>query len=224
MVKRHKGRFTKAVGVAHDPATPAPVAANGSDSPAAFDPASAAGVESDAVEKSETPDSSPRDAMLETVSPESLQFVPVALHARPVEDTPGLPAEPADVPPPPIDMPAAPHDTAPIAVEAAEPPLPARPIVVPQPLAEVPDAAVASKPMLDAVTEFTQANAALVAFLQSESRATLTHWRALAAAKSPADAIRLQVGEMQRAADASLTCFSVLAKRATRLAEAVRPR
>ncbi|TXM73265.1 Phasin, partial [Methylobacterium sp. WL12] len=57
----------------------------------------------------------------------------------------------------------------------------------------------------------------LFAFMRDESSAVLTHLNALKDARSPADAIRLQVNEMQRAADASLTCWSELARRATRM-------
>ena len=57
----------------------------------------------------------------------------------------------------------------------------------------------------------------LFAFMRDEGSAVLTHLNALKDARSPADAIRLQVNEMQRVADASLTCWSELARRATRI-------
>ncbi|WP_375456335.1 phasin family protein [uncultured Methylobacterium sp.] len=57
----------------------------------------------------------------------------------------------------------------------------------------------------------------LFAFMRSESSATLAHLQALRDARSPADAIRLQVSEIQRAADASLTCWTEIARRATRI-------
>ena len=57
----------------------------------------------------------------------------------------------------------------------------------------------------------------LFTFMRDESSAVLTHLNALKDARSPADAIRLQVNEMQRVADASLTCWSELARRATRI-------
>ena len=57
----------------------------------------------------------------------------------------------------------------------------------------------------------------LFAFLRGESTAVVSHLQALGAARSPADAIRLQVTEIQRAADASLTCWSSLARRASRI-------
>ncbi|KQQ31166.1 Phasin [Methylobacterium sp. Leaf123] len=63
----------------------------------------------------------------------------------------------------------------------------------------------------------TEINAKLFAFARGESEAVLAHFQALARAKSPAEAIRLQVTEMQRAADASLSCFSEIVRSANRL-------
>ncbi len=57
----------------------------------------------------------------------------------------------------------------------------------------------------------------LFAFMRNESTAVITHLNALRDARSPADAIRLQVNEIQRAADASLTCWSEIARRASRI-------
>lgn len=44
----------------------------------------------------------------------------------------------------------------------------------------------------------------------SEGEAIASHWRALAGARSMAEIVRLQIGEFQRAADATLTCWGVL--------------
>uniref|UniRef100_UPI001FCB4859 hypothetical protein n=1 Tax=Methylobacterium sp. B34 TaxID=95563 RepID=UPI001FCB4859 len=44
-------------------------------------------------------------------------------------------------------------------------------------------------------------------YVRGEGEAAVAHLRALSGARSPADVIRLQVGEVQRAADASLTCW-----------------
>lgn len=68
----------------------------------------------------------------------------------------------------------------------------------------------------------TEINAKLFAFARGESEAALAHFQALVRAKSPAEAIRLQVTEMQRAADASLTCFSEIVRSANRLNDAAR--
>lgn len=73
-----------------------------------------------------------------------------------------------------------------------------------------------------ALTEITAANDTLVTYVRNESIATFAHWRALSTAKNPADALRLQVTEMQRAADASLNCIASLARRAGRIAATLR--
>jgi hypothetical protein len=234
MIKRHKGRFAKAAAPASNPGTPVSAPANEAETPAAVAAPHALAV----------PDKPPApDALLGTVSPDALQVAAIETQPLPIVKAAPAASEPSDdraqrnaarsgdpstettdtVAAPPEVAPA-PHEAAPVAAEAAVPPEPVPPAVVPQPPAAAPFVAGEPQPALDAVAEFAQVNATLVAYLQSEGRAALTHWRALAAAASPADAIRLQVGEMQRAADASLTCFSVLAKRATRVAEAVRPR
>ncbi|MBX9934095.1 MAG: hypothetical protein K2Y56_21680 [Methylobacterium sp.] len=59
--------------------------------------------------------------------------------------------------------------------------------------------------------DLAAASATLQVFLLNEGIAALAHWRALAAVRSPADAIRLHLDEMQRAADASLTCMGRIA-------------
>ncbi|MCJ2033609.1 hypothetical protein [Methylobacterium sp. J-068] len=63
--------------------------------------------------------------------------------------------------------------------------------------------------------ELGEVNATVLTYLRGEGTAALAHWQALAGARTPADAIRIQVDEMQRAADASLTCFTALARRAS---------
>ncbi|MBD8905742.1 phasin family protein [Methylorubrum zatmanii] len=68
----------------------------------------------------------------------------------------------------------------------------------------------------------TEINAKLFAFARGEGEAALAHFQALTRAKSPAEAIRLQVTELQRAADASLTCFNEIVRSANRLSEAAR--
>ncbi|BAU90932.1 immunoglobulin A1 protease [Methylorubrum populi] len=68
----------------------------------------------------------------------------------------------------------------------------------------------------------TEINAKLFAFARGEGEAAIAHIQALARAKSPAEAIRLQVTEMQRAADASLTCFSEIVRSANRFSDGAR--
>jgi len=54
-------------------------------------------------------------------------------------------------------------------------------------------------------------------YMRGEGEAALAHLRALSGARSPADVIRLQVGEVQRAADASLTCWVTVVGQASRV-------
>ncbi|SFJ08149.1 hypothetical protein [Methylobacterium brachiatum] len=54
-------------------------------------------------------------------------------------------------------------------------------------------------------------------YMRGESEAALAHLRALSQAGSPTELMRLQMGEVQRAADASLTCWSDVIRKASRL-------
>jgi hypothetical protein len=47
-------------------------------------------------------------------------------------------------------------------------------------------------------------------YFLSEGEAMGAHWRALSGARSMAEVVRLQIGEFQRAADATLTCWGTL--------------
>lgn len=60
-------------------------------------------------------------------------------------------------------------------------------------------------------THLAAVGTTLQAFVLNEGLAALAHWRALSKSPSPADALRLQVDEMQRAADASLACLGRIA-------------
>ena len=53
-------------------------------------------------------------------------------------------------------------------------------------------------------------------YMRGEGEAAMAHLRALSVARSPAEIIRLQVGEAQRAADASLTCWVTVIGKASR--------
>lgn len=55
-------------------------------------------------------------------------------------------------------------------------------------------------------------------YVIGEGEAFAAHMRALAGARSMADFVRLQIGEFQRAADATLTCWGILAFSASRTA------
>ncbi|KIU29822.1 hypothetical protein SR39_22505 [Methylobacterium radiotolerans] len=54
-------------------------------------------------------------------------------------------------------------------------------------------------------------------YVRGEGEAAVAHLRALSGARTPADLIRLQVGEVQRAADASLTCWVTVVGQASRV-------
>lgn len=173
-------------------------------------------------------DGSVHDTLLETVSVEALQSRDGASHDAPdqesgIDEPTEAAAEPAGERPPvpTVDSPRAEaaNDAEPSDARAAETlpvEAPPAPIVVPSRPATAPAFRRASA--LDALNELSRTNDTVVAFLRNEGRATVAHWRSLAKAKSPADAVRLQVDEMQRAADASLTCINTLARRAGRLA------
>lgn len=155
------------------------------------------------------------DALLESVSPEALQLhddTPKDPSTETVEEAVLEPEPPAAANAKPVLQGAS--DSAPSEVFAEEPS--ATDIAVPTRAVAAPAFRKASA--LDAISEWSESNATVVAFLRNEGSATLAHWRSLATARSTADVVRLQVDEMQRAADASLTCISTLARRAGRLA------
>ncbi|MCJ2059951.1 phasin family protein [Methylobacterium sp. J-048] len=54
-------------------------------------------------------------------------------------------------------------------------------------------------------------------YMRGEGEAALAHLRALSEAGSPTELMRLQMGEVQRAADASLTCWSDVIRKASRI-------
>lgn len=55
-------------------------------------------------------------------------------------------------------------------------------------------------------------------YVIGEGEAFAAHMRALAGARSMAELVRLQIGEFQRAADATLTCWGMLTVSASRTA------
>lgn len=60
----------------------------------------------------------------------------------------------------------------------------------------------------------------VMSYVVGEGEAFAAHMRALAGARSMADFVRLQIGEFQRAADATLTCWGRLTVSASRTAVA----
>ena len=109
----------------------------------------------------------------------------------------------------PLDDPA----PAPAAIRAAEPttasvepdrqPVPAP---APHPIALAPDR-----------VDMGEIGSTIARYMRGEGEAALAHVRALSDARTPADLIRLQVGEVQRAADASLSCWVTVVGKASRL-------
>lgn len=65
--------------------------------------------------------------------------------------------------------------------------------------------------------DMTEIGSTIARYVQGEGAAALAHFRALSDARTPADLIRLQVGEVQRAADASLTCWVTVIGKASRV-------
>jgi len=186
------------------------------------------------------------ETLMETVSPEAIEagtgeaVSPQAAAADEPPQPTGEPAEPAHAAADESAGETAMAEDAPSAVmeppEALEtaPDGPASDIAPPAPLAAAvaPQAATAltavpetiarsSRTSLDMIGEIAEANATLLAFLRNEGSAAVAHWQSLSGAKTPADALRIQVDEMQRVADASLTCFTALARRAGRLAAGI---
>lgn len=89
--------------------------------------------------------------------------------------------------------------------------------ILPAPVVEaaaVPAAALAatSPRLLNAETFGTT----VMNYVIGEGEAFAAHLRALAGARSMADFVRLQIGEFQRAADSTLTCWGMLTVSASR--------
>jgi len=137
------------------------------------------------------------------------------------EDAPSAVMEPPEALETAPDGPAS--DIAPLApIAAAVAPQAAATLEAATALTTVPETvARSSRTSLDMIGEIAEANATLLAFLRNEGSAAVAHWQSLSGAKTPADALRIQVDEMQRVADASLTCFTALARRAGRLAAGI---
>lgn len=136
-----------------------------------------------------------------------------------VETAEAAPEEPASVPAE-IPLPAAEQAPEKAAEKAAEE-IPAAVAVMQDGLAQAATAAATAAPayrfgFTPVYFDVQGMGSILIAYMQSESAAAMSHMRALGEARSPADMIRLQVTEMQRVADASLTCWVALARSASR--------
>ena len=75
--------------------------------------------------------------------------------------------------------------------------------------APIPAAAPSLPPMTPRLSAESFGSTVMNYFI-GEGEAIASHWRALAGARSMAEIVRLQIGEFQRAADATLTCWGVL--------------
>lgn len=198
------------------------------DGPVSVSTPDVAAIESEALPVSET--------LMESVSPDALltgQDVAEVIHAVP-EPAPTGSAPSQDSPPAADVVTAATEDEPTSHAPSGNSPqgeseapedslLPAEiesAIASAQDLASPPTNTVAVT--ASALTEITAANDTLTTYVRNESIATFAHWRALSTAKNPADVLRLQVTEMQRAADASLSCIASLARRAGRIAATLR--
>jgi len=244
MVKRRKGPPARSSAVRRNPERAQmvtephhPDAASASDpetptAPAAAGPAEA--TESLAVDV-HTP--TVHDALLETVSVDALEAGAGQPSTAAATDEPAAQAEPTATPegpeeaaaeaePAPVMQPPEALETHSDSVDRAIPALPVAAAPVSAPAVETALAAVVPTPdairhatvtSFDVIGEITEANATVLAFLRNEGSAAVAHWHSLSSARTPAAAIRIQVDEMQRAADASLACFNVLARRAGRL-------
>lgn len=85
------------------------------------------------------------------------------------------------------------------------------------PLAPVRQAAVPRMAFAPERIDLAGIGATIAGYVRGEGEAAAAHMRALGGARSPAELVRLQVGEIRRAAGASLTCWSQVAREAGRV-------
>lgn len=174
----------------------------------------------------------PEAALLETVSPVALEAAapaepeaapePEAASEPQAEDAPAEePEAPEPVaaaepePEPAVEEPAPVAEAVEAAAEPAEAPAPA--VAAPQaPKAKAASSFACRFNFTPTYLDVEGIGTILMNYVQNESAAALSHMRALGEVRSPADVIRLNVTEMQRAADASLTCWIAVARRASR--------
>ena len=111
----------------------------------------------------------------------------------------------------------APNGPAPLAAESpAQPPVPLPAVLLTA--ATVTAGATPERGIVRAPDRFdaVEIGTTVARYMRGEGEAAMAHLRALSAARSPAEIIRLQVGEAQRAADASLTCWVTVIGKASR--------
>ena len=99
----------------------------------------------------------------------------------------------------------------------AEPPVPAE---AGEPVAAAPNAnpnAVGLAAFAPERFDVVGIGSTIAHYVRGEGEAAVAHIRALTDANSPAELVRLQMGEVQRAADASLTCWTSVVWKASRV-------
>jgi hypothetical protein len=133
------------------------------------------------------------------------------------EPAPVAATEPAAVPEPVETPPAVPPE-AEAAIAVAEAPAAPEPAALEQAAPEAPRAAPTEEAPAAALGGVAEINARLIDFVKTEAEAAFTFWRALRAAKTPGEAVRLQTAEVERAVSAAVTCWGDLARSAARLA------
>ncbi|MGH1587531.1 hypothetical protein ACRBEV_03180 [Methylobacterium phyllosphaerae] len=155
----------------------------------------------------------PQDA--DTPAPDETQIAESPLPAAPVTVA-------ADEPVPGVDVASdAPQlEPAPESIEAAAAPAaedaPGTDLV-PAPVPVAASAAVLNNgAFVPGRIDVVAIGSTIARYVRGEGEAAFAHLRALSGARSPADLIRLQVGEAQRAADASLTCWVTVIGQASR--------
>lgn len=79
-------------------------------------------------------------------------------------------------------------------------------------------AAPNARPLASAQIKAESFGITVMNYVVGEGEAFAAHMRALAGARSMAELVRLQIGEFQRAADATLTCWGMLTVSASRTA------
>ncbi|MFB0488133.1 hypothetical protein ABIE45_000719 [Methylobacterium sp. OAE515] len=106
-------------------------------------------------------------------------------------------------------------------IAAAIPETPADEIAAETVLAAAPEASGLAEPNRIAFApdrlDVVEIGSTIARYVRGEGEAAFAHLRALSGARTPADLIRLQVGEVQRAADASLTCWVTVVGKASRV-------
>jgi hypothetical protein len=170
----------------------------------------------------------PQDADAPAPAATRAEDGPAAEAAPPAADTPAPTVDPVAAAAPvaeavaetvaePVTEPAS-NAVPEAAMTAAEPIRDARPAVAAGAFGlaggtSAPGRIVFSPDRLDVV----EIGSTIARYVRGEGEAALAHLRALSGARTPADLIRLQVGEVQRAADASLTCWVTVVGKASRV-------